>query len=74
MTIFKVKVDYAGGKWVKDHPHPVVEVLASNPKEAAELACGTVLRDKGKACEYRAQVWPLGGVRYAHEIAHFYSV
>ncbi len=74
MTIFKAKVDYAGGKSVKNHPRPVVEVRASNAKEAAELACGVALRDKGRACEYRAQVWPLGGVRYAHKVAHFYSV
>jgi phosphoglycerate dehydrogenase-like enzyme len=73
MTVFRVKVDYVRGKWLKNHPYPVVEVLASNAKEAAELVCGMALRDKGRACEYRAQVWPLGGVRQAHEIAHFYS-
>ena len=73
MKMFRVKVDYAGGKWVKNHPQPVVEVLASNAKEAAELACGATLRSKGRAGEYRAQVWPLGGVRHAHQIAHFYS-
>ena len=30
---YKVKVDYFGGRWVKDHPHPVVEVLAGNAKK-----------------------------------------
>jgi hypothetical protein len=73
MTVFRVKVDYVGGKWAKDHPCPIVEVLAFNAKEAAEFACGMALRNKGRACQYRAQVWPLGGVRHAHEIAHFYS-
>jgi hypothetical protein len=73
MQLFRVKRDYDGGKWVKNHPHPVVEVFAASAREAAELVCGGSLRDKGRACEYRAQVWPLGGVRYANEIAHFYS-
>jgi hypothetical protein len=73
MTAYKVKVDYFGGRWVKDHPHPVVEVLAGNAKEAAESACGMALRTKGRAAQYCAQVWPLGGVRHAHQIAPFYS-
>ncbi len=73
MSIFKVKVDYAVGMWVKDHPHPVVEVPASNAKDAAEFVCGIRLKNTGSVYEYRAQVWPLGGVRRAHEISHFYS-
>jgi hypothetical protein len=73
MPVFNVKVDYDCGKWVKDHPRPVVEVLAASAKDAAELVCGVELRSKGHANEYRAQVWPLGGVRHAHQIAHFYS-
>ena len=72
MAIFKVKVDYADGKWVKNHPRPVVEVCACNAKEAAQLALGETLTDT-KGPEYRAQVWPLGGVRRADEITHFYS-
>ena len=58
MTVFKVKVDYDCGKWIKEHPRPIVEVLAANAKEAAEIACGTKLRSEGHATEYRAQVWP----------------
>jgi len=69
-----VRIAYANGKWVKNHPHPVVEVVASNAKAAAELVCGVMLRNKGHLHEYRAQVWPVGGVRHAHEISHFYSV
>lgn len=74
MKTFRVKLDYVDGKWVKNHPRPVVEVLAATAKEAAELACGETLRSKGRAGEYRAQVWPFGGVRHAHQISHFYSV
>jgi hypothetical protein len=70
MKTFRVKLDYVDGKWIKNHPRPVVEVLAATAKEAAELACGETLRSKGR---YRAQVWPLGGVRHAHQISHFYS-
>jgi hypothetical protein len=73
MAIFKVKVDYAGGKWVPDHPQPIIEVRAANAREAAEFACGVPLRQGARADQYRAQVWPLGGVRHAHEISHFYS-
>src|SRR5262245_41868337 len=72
MQIFKVKVDYDRGKWVRNHPNPVVEVHAPGAREAAELACGMPLSESGNMHQYRAQVWPLGGVRYAHEIAHFY--
>jgi len=72
MTLFRVKVDYAEGVWVKDHPHPIVEVLATSAKAAAELACGTTLRDSGHPSKYRAQVWPLGGVRHTREIKRFY--
>ena len=73
MTVFRVKRDYLNGKWIENHPNPVIEVRASNAKEAAEFACGTTLKTRGHAGEYRAKVWPLGGVRYAHEIAHFYT-
>lgn len=73
MTVFRVKLDYVDGKWIKNHPHPIVEVRTATAKEAAELACGAILRSKGPAGEYRAQVWPLGGVRNPHQIAHFYS-
>jgi len=34
MTVFKVKVDYDCGKWIKEHPRPIVEVLAANGVEA----------------------------------------
>jgi hypothetical protein len=72
MAIFRVKVDYDHGKHIPDCPQPIVEVLAANAQEAAELACGVPLRRTGRAGQYRAQVWPLGGVRHAHEISHFY--
>jgi hypothetical protein len=49
MAIFRVKLDYDGGKWIKNHPHPIVEVFASDAQEAAELACGMPLRRAGRA-------------------------
>ncbi len=73
MTLFRVKVDYEHGKWIKNHSRPVVDVLASDAKEAAEFACGTKLLNRGRPNQYRAQVWPSGGVRNAREIAHFFS-
>jgi hypothetical protein len=74
MSIYKVKRDYEGGMWVKDHPNPVVEVRAANADEAAKLVLGKELHRKGTQDQYCAQAWPLGGVRRADEIAHFYSV
>jgi hypothetical protein len=74
MSIYKVKRDYERGIWVKDHPNPVVEVRAANPEEAARLVLGRELRRKGRRDQYCAQVWPLGGVQRAGEIAPFYSV
>lgn len=73
MSIFRVQCDYLNGIWTKDHPHPVVEVLAATAKEAAELVCGMKLKTRGHAGQYSAKVWPVGGVRDAHQIAHFYS-
>jgi hypothetical protein len=73
MQFFRVKRDYDGGKWIKAHFHPVVEVRATTAKEAAELVCGVSLREKGRPGEYRAQVWPSGGVQHARQISHFYS-
>jgi hypothetical protein len=73
MPNFNVKRDYDHGLWIADHPHPIVEIDAPDAKTAAEMVCGTELRENGQAGSYRAQVWPLGGVRYAHQIAHFYS-
>jgi hypothetical protein len=72
MPIFNVKRDYDHGLWISNHPHPIVEIDAPDAKTAAEIVCGTELRSKGRAGEYRAQVWPLGGVRNAHQIEHFY--
>jgi hypothetical protein len=60
MQIFRVKRDYERGLWLKDHPHPVIDIFAANVKEAAERVCGTTLKDQGRAGEYRAKVWPLG--------------
>lgn len=74
MPIYRVKQDYNHGKWIKDHPNPIVEVRAANEQEAAETVCGMKLRDKGSAAQYCAQVWPLGGARQPHEIAHFYLI
>jgi hypothetical protein len=74
MRIFRVKVDYVQGRWDPNHPNPIVEVLASDAKEAAESACGRSLRAHGRLGEYCAQVWPVGGVRRASEIAHFFSI
>jgi hypothetical protein len=74
MQIFRVKHDYERGMWIENHPRPVIDILAANAKEAAERVCGTPLRNKGRPGEYRAKVWPFGGVKHAHEIAHFYSV
>jgi hypothetical protein len=74
MNTYKVKRDYKCGIWVKDHPDPVVEVRAANADEAAKLVLGKDLRRKGHLNQYCAQVWPLGGVQRAKEIAHFYSV
>jgi hypothetical protein len=72
MQIFRVKHDYNLGLWVKDHPEPTIDVCAGSAKEAAERACGTPLRNEGRPGEYRAKVWPSGGVRRATEISHFY--
>jgi hypothetical protein len=74
MGTYKVKRDYVGGVWVKDHPNPVVEVRAANADEAAKAVIGGELRRKGRRDRYCAQVWPLGGVRRAEEIGHFYTV
>lgn len=73
MQTFRVKHDYERGKWIKNYPVPVIEIRAPSAQEAAERVCGTRLRTKGHAGQYRAKVWPLGGVRRGHEIAHFYS-
>lgn len=74
MPIFKVKRDYDDhGIWMSEHPRPIVETDASDAKAAAEMVCGTSLRDRGQPGHYRAQVWPLGGVRRAGEIKRFYS-
>jgi hypothetical protein len=73
MRIFRVQCDYENGRWVTDHPQPVVEVHATGPKEAAERVCAAPLRNNGRHGELRAKVWPLGGVRRSHEILHFYS-
>jgi len=73
MSIFRVKRDYLNGMWIKNHPNPVVEVMAVDAKNAAEIVCGVPLKTRGHGGEYCAKVWPLGGVRHAHQIAHFYS-
>ena len=74
MRRFRVKHDYGDdGKWIPDHPNPVVEVAAAHAREAAEKICGTALMTRGKLGKYRAQVWPVGGVRTPDEISHFYS-
>jgi hypothetical protein len=73
MSIYKVKRDYEGGIWVKNHPDPIVEVRASNPDEAVESVFGRRLSRRGRKEQYCAQVWPMGGVRHAHQIEHFYS-
>lgn len=73
MQIFRVKHDYECGMWIKNHARPVIDIRAANAKEAAEGVCGTTLRNEGRPSEYRAKVWPLGGVRHPHEIAYFYS-
>jgi hypothetical protein len=74
MRIFRVKRDYERGIWLKDHPNPVIDICAGSAQDAAERVCGTTLRNRGRADEYRAKVWPLGGVRLAREIEHYYSV
>jgi hypothetical protein len=74
MRRFRVKHDYDDeGKWIPGHPNPVVEVMAAHASEAAEKVCNTALMAEGKLGKYRAQVWPVGGVRAPHEISHFYS-
>ena len=74
MNYYRVKRDYVRGLWDANYPHPpVVTVLASSAEEAATLVCGVPLRKRGKRGEYRAQVWPLGGVRRPERIEHFYS-
>ena len=68
MQIFRVKHDYERGMWIENHLRPVTDILAANAKEVAERVCGTTLRNKGRPGEYRAKVWPLGGVKHAHEL------
>lgn len=73
MPKFKVKHDYDHGRWISNHPHAVVEIDAPDAKTAAEKVCGIALRESGQKGNYRAQVWPFGGVRHSHQISHFYS-
>jgi hypothetical protein len=71
--LLQVKSDYVRGLWDANHRGPaVVTVRAMNAEEAAMLVYGGPLRKRGKPCEHRAQVWPLGGVRDPSQIEHFY--
>jgi hypothetical protein len=72
MNYYRVKSDYVRGLWDANGPS-VVTVRAINAEEAATLVCGGPLRKRGKPCEYRAQVWPLGGVRHPNQIERFYA-
>jgi len=47
MSIFRVKRDYLNGMWIKNHPNPVVEVMAVDAKNAAEIVCGEVDPGRG---------------------------
>jgi hypothetical protein len=73
----RVKPDYREGVWIENHPDAIIEVGVSNEKElegAVERLCGEPLHANGPYTKYRAQAWPVGGVRYAHEIKYFFSL
>jgi hypothetical protein len=74
MNYYRVKSDYVRGLWDANHRGPsVVTVRAMNAEVAAMRVCGGPPRKRGKPCDYRAQVWPLGGVRDPNQIEHFYT-
>ena len=48
---------FKSGIWDKKERR---NIIAENAQRAAELVCGSKVRDRGKPGELRARVWPKG--------------